>query len=214
MDAHPNILFIMTDQQQAETLSCLGHPSVKTPNLDRIAARGVNFTKAYCPSPVCGPARASMFCGLYPAASGVTRNYMPHREGTLLLPEALRRAGYETALAGKLHLAPIEETHGFEEKHLHDAGYSLYREDEPLNSEYVQWLADKRGCGVDEIVARFNADEDCLENNPFRFIMGSNWRTDEEHSNSWVTDCTLDFLRKKHDRPFLCLLPFSVRISR
>ena len=91
MDAQPNILFIMTDQQQAETLSCLGHPTVKTPNLDRIAARGVNFTKAYCPSPVCGPSRASMFCGLYPAASGVTKNYMPHREGTLLLPEALRR---------------------------------------------------------------------------------------------------------------------------
>lgn len=208
MDAQPNILFIMTDQQQAETLSCLGHPTVKTPNLDRIAARGVNFTKAYCPSPVCGPSRASMFCGLYPAASGVTKNYMPHREGTLLLPEALRRAGYETALAGKLHLAPIEEAHGFEEKHLHDAGYSLYREDEPLNSEYVQWLADKRGCGVDEIVAQFNADEDCLENNPFRFIMGSNWRTDEEHSNTWVTERTLDFLRKKHDRPFFMFTSF------
>ncbi|MBI9019687.1 MAG: sulfatase-like hydrolase/transferase [Verrucomicrobia bacterium] len=199
----PNILFIMTDQQQAETLSCLGHPVVKTPNMDRIAERGVNFTRAYCASPVCGPSRASIFCGLYPAASGVTKNYMPHRDGTLLLPEALRRAGYETAMAGKLHLAPIEVAHGFEEKHLHDAGYNVYREDEPLNSEYVQWLADKSyGGDIQKVIAQFNADEACLETDPFRFIMGSNWRSEKEHSNSWVTERTLDFLRKKHDRPF------------
>lgn len=202
MDAQPNILFIMTDQQQAETLSCLNHPVVKTPNLDRIAARGINFTQAYCPSPVCGPSRASMFCGEYPSKSGVTKNYMPHREGVLLLPEALRSAGYETALAGKLHLAPIEDAHGFEEKHLHDAGYDVYRDDEPANSEYVKWLAEKRGCGVDEIVDQFNADEACFKTDTFRFIMGSNWRTEEEHSNTWVTERTLDFLRKEHDRPF------------
>ncbi|QHI69129.1 sulfatase-like hydrolase/transferase [Tichowtungia aerotolerans] len=202
MDAQPNILFIMTDQQQAETLSCLNHSLVNTPNLDRIAARGVNFTKAYCPSPVCGPSRTSIFCGEYPAKTGTVKNYIPYNSGLQVLPEALRSAGYETALAGKLHLAPIEDAHGFEEKHLHDAGYDIYRDDEPANSEYVQWLADKRGCGVDEIVDQFNEDEACLKTDTFRFIMGSNWRTEEEHSNTWVTECTLDFLRKEHDRPF------------
>ena len=203
MNKRPNILFIMTDQQQAGTLSCLGHSNVQTPNMDRIAERGMNFTQACCPSPVCGPARASVFCGLYPSASGVTQNYMPHREGTLLLPEALRQGGYETAMAGKLHLAPIKDAHGFEEKHLHDAGYNIYREDEPLNSEYVQWLADQSyGGDIQQVMARFNADESCLESDPFRFTMGSNWRTEEEHSNTWVTERTLDFLRRNHDRPF------------
>ena len=184
----PNILFIMTDQQQAGTLSCLNHPTVKTPNMDRIAERGVNFTQAYCPSPVCGPSRAAMFSGLYPAASGVVKNHMPHRDGTLLLPEALRRAGYYTFMAGKLHLSPIEDTHGFDEKRLHDAGYDIYSEDEPIHSEYVQWLANRiSGGDINEVVRRFNADEDCLETDPFRFIMGSNWRTEELHSNTWVT---------------------------
>ncbi len=205
----PNILFIMTDQQQAETLSCLDHPTVKTPNMDRIAARGVNFTKAYCPSPVCGPSRTSIFSGQYPAATGVVKNHMPYRDGTLLLPEALRRSGYHTFMAGKLHLAPIKDAHGFDEKHLHDAGYDLYRKDEPAQSEYVQWLADRKfGGNTAEVVRRFNADEDCLETDPSRFIMGSNWRTEEEHSNAWTTDRTVDFLKQKHDQPFFAFTSY------
>ncbi len=205
----PHILFIMTDQQQAKTLSGLGHPTVKTPNMDRIAERGVNFTRAYCPSPVCGPSRAAIFSGQYPAASGVTKNYMPHHEGTLLLPEALRRSGYYTFMAGKLHLAPIEDAHGFDEKHLHDAGYSVYREDEPVHSEYVQWLADKSyGGDIGKVVEQFNADEGCLETDPFRFIMGSNWRTEEEHSNTWTTERTVEFLKRKHDKPFFAFTSY------
>ncbi|MEA2068069.1 MAG: sulfatase-like hydrolase/transferase [Verrucomicrobiota bacterium] len=209
LEAKPNILFIMTDQQQAETLGCLNHPVVKTPNMDRIAERGVNFTRTYCASPVCGPSRASMFCGLYPAASGVTQNHMRHREDTLLLPEALRRAGYYTFMAGKLHLAPIDDAHGFDEKRLHDAGYNIYREDEPIHSEYVQWLANRiSGGDINEVVRRFNADEDCLETDPFRFIMGSDWRPEALHSNMWVTERTLDFLRKRKEMPFFAFTSY------
>jgi len=205
----PNILFIMADQQQAQALGCLGHPVVETPNIDRIAEQGVNFTSAYCPSPVCGPSRTSIFCGHYPSATGVAKNYQPYGANMQLLPELLRGAGYRTFMAGKLHLAPIENAHGFDEKHLHDAGYNIYREDEPTHSEYVRWLADRRfGGDVAEVVHRFNEDEDCLETDPFRFIMGSNWRTEEEHSNTWTIDRAVDFLKQKHDQPFFAFASF------
>jgi arylsulfatase A-like enzyme len=205
----PNILFIMADQHQAWALGCMGHPVVETPNIDRIAERGVNFAGAYCPSPVCGPSRTSIFCGHYPSATGVAENYQPYRENMRLLPELLRGAGYRTFMAGKLHLAPIEAEHGFGEKHLHDAGYDLYRKDEPAHSEYVQWLAGRKfGGDVAEVVRRFNEDEDCLETDPFRFIMGSNWRAEEEHSNTWTTDRAVEFLKQKQDQPFFAFASF------
>ena len=61
----PNILIIMPDQLRADSLSCAGHPIVKTPNIDKIAAEGVQFSKAYTVSPICMPARSSLLTGLY-----------------------------------------------------------------------------------------------------------------------------------------------------
>jgi len=59
MEQRPNILFLMTDQHNAGSMSCAGHPSVRTPNLDRIARQGVRFTSAYCNNPICAPSRIS-----------------------------------------------------------------------------------------------------------------------------------------------------------
>ncbi len=56
-----NILFIMCDQLRADYLSCNGHPTLETPNIDALAARGVNFNRAHCQSPVCGPSRMSFY---------------------------------------------------------------------------------------------------------------------------------------------------------
>ena len=55
----PNLLILMSDEHQARALGCAGHPFVQTPNLDALAARGMRFTDAYTPSPICVPARAS-----------------------------------------------------------------------------------------------------------------------------------------------------------
>lgn len=101
----PNILWIMTDQHRADCLGCMGHPLLKTPNLDRIAARGVVFENAFCQSPVCMSSRASIFTGRYPEAIRVRgMGILPPTETTF--PEVLQRNGYQTALFGKLHLTP------------------------------------------------------------------------------------------------------------
>ena len=71
-----NILFIMCDQLRADYLSCYGHKTLATPNIDRIAQRGVRFDRAYCQSPNCGPSRASFYSGRYVFSHGATWNFL------------------------------------------------------------------------------------------------------------------------------------------
>ena len=103
----PNILYIFTDQQFAEAMSCVGNPHVKTPAMDQLAARGMLFTEAYCASPVCSPSRGSMLTGLFPHQHGVTvNNRRINAERTDICIEHLLGArGYECVYAGKWHLA-------------------------------------------------------------------------------------------------------------
>lgn len=70
MSKQPNLVVFFTDQQRPDSIGCYGQPLETTPNLDRLAARGVQFLRAFSPNPVCGPARASLQTGLYPAATG------------------------------------------------------------------------------------------------------------------------------------------------
>lgn len=103
----PNILFIMTDQQTVSALSCAGNPYVKTPNLDRLAARGVRFTQSYASNPLCVPSRAGLFSSRMPHEIGVYGNTMDAELGNKGVPtmgELFQAAGYETAYAGKWHV--------------------------------------------------------------------------------------------------------------
>ena len=121
MTERPNILVIMTDQQNAEAMSCAGNPYLHTPHQDRLAAEGVRFTRAYVAFPLCGPSRAAMATGRWPHEIGCMKN------GSSLSPEAIARstgplmraAGYRTAWAGKWHVPNIDmgvdaESFGFE----------------------------------------------------------------------------------------------------
>jgi arylsulfatase A-like enzyme len=76
MSEKTNVLFIITDQQRADHLSCAGNPILRTPNLDRLASESIRFTNAFCTNPMCMPNRASILTGLYPNVHGVRSNGM------------------------------------------------------------------------------------------------------------------------------------------
>ncbi|MGB0766873.1 MAG: sulfatase [Phycisphaeraceae bacterium] len=104
----PNVLFIIADDLSAEALGCYDNAQVQTPNIDRLAERGVRFEHAYCQYPVCGPARAALMSGLYPQQNGVTSNSHKDILSTSLgdhptLPEHFKNNGYTTARCGKIY---------------------------------------------------------------------------------------------------------------
>jgi len=100
----PNVLFLVADDLNT-ALGCYGNPIVKTPAIDRLAARSVLFERAYCQFPLCAPSRASFLSGQRPARTGVWTLQIPTRKylsGATLLPELFREAGYFTADFGKI----------------------------------------------------------------------------------------------------------------
>ena len=101
----PNILLIISDQFRWDCVGALGvNPLNLTPNLDRMASRGVIFRSAFANQPVCAPARASIFTGQYPCRHGVWRNGIPLPEDAVTLAKTLRQAGYSANYIGKWHL--------------------------------------------------------------------------------------------------------------
>jgi arylsulfatase A-like enzyme len=117
MPDRPNILYIFTDQQSHEAMSCAGNARLRTPAMDALAEAGVRFDNAYCTFPLCTPARASMFTGRWPHEVGITGNNMPIDEAfrERELGHVLSAAGYECAYGGKWHIPQIAipEGHGF-----------------------------------------------------------------------------------------------------
>lgn len=105
----PNVLLITSDQQHWHTL---GHvnPEVRTPHLDRLAAAGTVFSRAYCPNPTCTPTRASIITGLYPSAHGAWSLGTKLPENVPTVGERFTAAGYRTALVGKAHFQPLAAT--------------------------------------------------------------------------------------------------------
>ena len=134
----PNFIVIYTDDQGIGDLGCYGARDVKTPHLDRLAARGVRFTNWYSNSPVCSPSRCALMTGQYPRRHGIM-NFLPARAthdvpglkpGAVTLPGELRKAGYRTAAVGKWHLGSSPESRplqqGFDEHFGFYSGWSDY----------------------------------------------------------------------------------------
>lgn len=145
----PNVLFIMTDQQRADTIAALGNSHIYTPNLDRLAKRGVAFTKGYSTCPVCIPARYTIRTGREPHTTGTYINDLPYLvEGQPVnmedrcgpyLARSMSHLGYRTFGVGKFHTYPVHEDIGFE-VHLHGEETYVSPEDR-AKDDYAAFIA-------------------------------------------------------------------------
>ena len=117
----PNILLVLSDDQSAPHVGCYGNTDIKTPNLDKFAAQGMRFDRAYVTCPQCVPSRASIFTGRSPVAIAMTRFSAPLPREIKTYPEALRNAGWFTGVAGRTYhmegSAGTPETKAIFEKH-------------------------------------------------------------------------------------------------
>jgi arylsulfatase A-like enzyme len=132
----PNLLFVFADQLRGMDLGCAGNPEVITPNLDRFAAEGTLFRRAFANVPVCTPSRAVLLTGRYPLANRVIGNDLPLPEDMPTLGERFRDSGYRTGYIGKWHLdgvprakftPPGARRHGFEYWAAYNCSHDYFR---------------------------------------------------------------------------------------
>lgn len=145
--AKPNIVMIMADQLAADMVGALGHPVVKTPNIDRLVQSGVTFENAYCNSPICAPSRASFVSGKHVGKIGVYDNGSEFPAGIPTFLHHLRRGGYETVLSGKMHFVGPDQLHGFERrltKDIHTAAFDL-------TPDWTRGVYHNHGTGVERL---------------------------------------------------------------
>ncbi len=185
----PNILWICTDQQRFDTISALNNTQLNTPNIDRLVATGVAFERAYCQSPICTPSRASFLTGMYPSSVHACGNGNEvWAEAAPLVTALLADAGYDCALAGKLHLAGAYGR--IEPRPKHD-GYRLFHwshdpEDQwDAGHAYADWLG-SLGHDLGE-----------MRENPHDI-------PPELHQTTWCADRAIDFMEADHGgKPWL-----------
>jgi arylsulfatase A-like enzyme len=201
MAERPDVVLIMTDQQRFDQVGYASHGLVDTPNIDSLAAQGVVFANAYSGSTTCVPARTSLLTGLHNHRVPTQVNRFALREGFWTIARALKHAGYETALIGKGHFAPIHAEHGFDTMRLCE---HLFRKDlspqgggSPADvDDYHRWL---RGEGLDDWRAVTPPGGQAT---PFPY--GA-----EFHPTAWVESEALSFLeRRKRNQPLLLVISF------
>ena len=112
----PNLLYIHSDQHNPYVLGCYGDTVVQTPALDRLAARGVLFRNAYCPSPICVPSRMSTLTGRHPFENDCWTNEQALDSGIPTMAHAMGAAGYHPVLIGRMHSRGPDQLHGYAER--------------------------------------------------------------------------------------------------
>ncbi|MBC2659359.1 alkaline phosphatase family protein [Pseudomonas sp. MSSRFD41] len=223
-----NVLYIMCDQLRRDYLSCYGHPHLHTPNIDRLAAAGVRFSRAYTQGTICGPSRMSAYTGRYVSSHQVAWNAVPLPLEELTLGDYLRPHGIRTALVGKTHATPNLDAQqrldiaadspqaeqlnevGFEPWFRHDGIYP----DDPLfddkreSAPYTHYLRERGYAGRNPWHDWANA----AAGEQGQILSG--WqmrhahlpaRVAAEHSETvYTTDRAIDFIREQGERPW-CL---------
>ena len=158
-----NVLVVMSDEHSRRVLGCYGHPMVRTPHLDRLAARGVRFSDAYCNVPICVPSRACFATGRYNHQIGFWDNAMPYDGSVPSWGHRLIAHGHRSVSIGKLHYRSTQDDNGFDEEimplHVVDGVgdlLGLIRDDLPVRTAALK-LAEEAGPG-DSSYQRYDDD--------------------------------------------------------
>jgi iduronate 2-sulfatase len=192
----PNVLFIISDDLN-NSLGCYGDPRARTPHIDRLAARGVRFERAYCAFPLCGPSRNALLTGLYPNSTGILANAQIFRQtipSQQSMPQAFRLAGYFSARIGKLYHYNVPRSIG------------TNGHDDPGS-----WELELNPAGVD----RLEEEPQIFTLTPGQFGGTLSWyaspKSDEHHTDGlealdaeWV----LQRCAQRKDRPFFLAVGF------
>lgn len=222
-----NVLFLMADQLRWDHLSCAGHPWLRTPNIDALAARGVRFSHAYVTSAVCGPSRMSYYTGRYPVSHGATWNRVALPVGQRTLGDHLRAAatGHDLWLVGKSHvvtdrdglqrlalegdgaLGALLASGGFREIDRYDGHHEPGSE-----SGYGAWL---RAQGYDSprpwgdyVISAIDESGEVVSGWHMRHVHLPA-RVAEPHSETaYTTDRAIEFMRTQGDRPWVLHLSY------
>jgi arylsulfatase A-like enzyme len=179
----PNLLFILTDNHGAWTLGCYGNKDIRTPNIDKLAAEGMLFTRAYCNNSVCSPSRATFLTGLIPSQHGV-HAYIPNAAqigpqaySTIrefrTLPKILAEAGYTCGLSGKWHL-----------------GDNLHPQE-----GFTYWFTKAGG----HTTTFYNDD----------MIWQGKIYKEPRYTTEAITDRAIEFLEQNRDHPFFLYLAYN-----
>jgi choline-sulfatase len=146
--AKPNVLFIAVDDLRPD-IGCYGNTIAKTPNLDRLAARGIVFNRAYCQQAVCSPSRSSLLTGRRPDATKVwdlNTHFRSALPDTVTLPQHFKANGYHTAALGKIYHKGYEDGRSWSEPHWYSTGQTVDTDPADWRKRVIQ----KTGNGVVE----------------------------------------------------------------
>lgn len=220
-----NILFIMCDQLRRDYLSCYGHPTLPTPHIDALAAKGTRFNHAYVQGPVCGPSRMSTYTGRYVSSHGATWNFVPLSLQIPTMGDYMRSAGLSTAVIGKTHVLPdlaglhrlgLAPTEGLGRR-LAEGGFDTYARHDGI-------IPDSKAMQSQPVYNQYLLQQGYKAANPWHEFansaldetgqMRSGWsmrnahlpaRVHELHSETaWCTDQALQFIQTQGEEPW-CL---------
>ncbi len=223
-----NILFIMYDQLRFDYLSCAGHPYLKTPNFDRVAATGMRFTRCYVQSPICGSSRMSTYTGRYCNSHGAQQNNHPLKVGEHTLGDHLRKIGMGCHLIGKTHMTADSDgmarlgmaTDSVIGVRTAECGFDAYIRDDGLWAEGPDGFYDQKRSPYNEYLKQkgypaenpwhdfANAGIDAEGDIASGFLMMHADKpaniAEGDSETSWLTSRAIDFIEEREpDQPWL-----------
>ncbi len=227
-----NILFVMYDQLRFDYLSCTGHPHLDTPNFDRVAAMGVQFSRTYVQSPICGSSRMCFYTGRYAHSHGAQWNNFPLKVGEMTLGDHLRPLGMDAWLIGKTHM--MADADGMARLGLEpdsqigarvaECGFDAWVRHDGLVAQGPDGFYDEKRMPYNEYLHQKGYESE----NPWADFANAGLREDghaasgffmrhaekpanirnEDSETPWLTDRTIDFLNTRGDTPWLAHVSF------